>query len=428
MKKPSDYIIELCKTNSRLEKESILADAMSNNEFVRGFKRALDTFETFGVKKVEEVYHDNDTLDIESYYHMLDNLAARRLTGNEARDKIKAMSTSIDDVEWNMFYRRVLLKNMDCGVNVTTWNKVAKKVDKSLVVPVFSCQLAYDGAKVDNMSGEKLVEIKLDGVRVIAIVYSDGRVSLHSRNGKRLENFPKIEEALSKYAVESCPLVFDGEVMSSSFQDLMKQVHRKDDVQTDDAVLYLFDCVSLDEFTAGYSSTPQRVRSELLRNTVQPEYCIRVVNQTPIDLDTDLGQKHFAEINRMAIKNGYEGVMIKDPEAPYETKRTKSWLKIKPFIEVTLTVTDVQEGTGKYENNTGALVCAGRDAGKDILVNVGSGLSDAMRSDIWADKDSVVGQLVEIKADAVTQNQDGTYSLRFPRFKSFRGFEPGEKL
>jgi len=28
----------------------------------------------------------------------------------------------------------------------------------------------------------------------------------------------------------------------------------------------------------------------------------------------------------------------------------------------------------------------------------------------------------------VTQNQDGTYSLRFPRFKIFRGFEPGEKL
>jgi DNA ligase-1 len=40
----------------------------------------------------------------------------------------------------------------------------------------------------------------------------------------------------------------------------------------------------------------------------------------------------------------------------------------------------------------------------------------------------VVKQIAEVQADAVTQNQDGTYSLRFPRFKSFRGFEPGEKL
>ena len=60
--------------------------------------------------------------------------------------------------------------------------------------------------------------------------------------------------------------------------------------------------------------------------------------------------------------------------------------------------------------------------------NVGSGLSDDMRDVIWADKASVRGQLVEVRADAVTQNQDGTYSLRFPRFLRFRGFEPGEKL
>ena len=40
----------------------------------------------------------------------------------------------------------------------------------------------------------------------------------------------------------------------------------------------------------------------------------------------------------------------------------------------------------------------------------------------------LIGQLVEVRADAVTQNQDGTYSLRFPRFKTFRGFEAGEKI
>ena len=40
----------------------------------------------------------------------------------------------------------------------------------------------------------------------------------------------------------------------------------------------------------------------------------------------------------------------------------------------------------------------------------------------------IIGNLVEVRADAITQNQDGTYSLRFPRFKTFRGFEVGEKL
>jgi DNA ligase-1 len=41
---------------------------------------------------------------------------------------------------------------------------------------------------------------------------------------------------------------------------------------------------------------------------------------------------------------------------------------------------------------------------------------------------SDLGHIVEVRADAVTQNQDGTFSLRFPRFKSFRGFEVGEKI
>ena len=120
--------------------------------------------------------------------------------------------------------------------------------------------------------------------------------------------------------------------------------------------------------------------------------------------------------------------MLKDPKAGYECKRSTAWLKLKPFIEVSLEVTQLEEGTGKNVGRLGALVCSGQDDGKDITVNVGSGFSDELRDSIWADSRSVVGQIVEVRADAITQNQDGTYSLRFPRFKGFRGFEPGEKL
>jgi len=76
----------------------------------------------------------------------------------------------------------------------------------------------------------------------------------------------------------------------------------------------------------------------------------------------------------------------------------------------------------------GALVCEGIDDGKAIKVNVGSGFSDSDRDSFWNDRGSLPGRIVEVRADAVTQNQDGTYSLRFPRFKTFRGFEAGEKI
>jgi hypothetical protein len=41
-----------------------------------------------------------------------------------------------------------------------------------------------------------------------------------------------------------------------------------------------------------------------------------------------------------------------------------------------------------------------------------------------------MGKIVEVRADAITQNQDAVneYSLRFPRFMRFRGFEKGEKI
>jgi DNA ligase-1 len=120
--------------------------------------------------------------------------------------------------------------------------------------------------------------------------------------------------------------------------------------------------------------------------------------------------------------------MIKDPNAVYECKRSVAWLKLKPFIEVSLEVTDVEEGTVRNQGRLGAVVCSGLDDGRQIVVNVGSGFTDNDRGEFWIHRDSIVGQIVEVRADAVTQNQDGTYSLRFPRFLRFRGFEVGEKL
>jgi DNA ligase-1 len=88
----------------------------------------------------------------------------------------------------------------------------------------------------------------------------------------------------------------------------------------------------------------------------------------------------------------------------------------------------VEEGTGRNVGRLGALVCEGVDDDKTISVNVGSGFSDNDRDSYWQERDTVVGQVVEVRADAVTQNQDGTYSLRFPRFLRFRGFKAGEKI
>ena len=438
MSDPCQYVISTLEDHpSRLNKEAIiLAQAEAgNSQFFEGCRLALDPMITFGLKQIpEKTDADGAGLSWDSFTLALTGFVTRNVTGNTARDMIQAMMKSATKSEWNGWYRRILIKDLRCGVSEKTINKVVEKKYDIYAIPVFGCQLAHDSSNHESkVCGRKYIEVKLDGVRVISIVYPDGRVDQFSRNGKELVNFPHIVTQLSKLAnTFTEPMVLDGEVMSSSFQDLMKQIHRKSDVQSNDAVLNLFDILTLEEFEKGISTTSQENRSEQVykwhktNKDVLPN--VTVVGHELVDLDTEEGQKRFKEINQLAIAGGYEGIMIKDPNAGYECKRSASWLKLKPFIEVSLEVVNVEEGTGKNIGRLGAFVCEGVDDGKAIRVNVGSGFTDDNRIEYWGSRNTIPGNIVEVRADAVTQNQDGTYSLRFPRFKGFRGFVPGEKI
>jgi DNA ligase 1 len=426
---------------SRLNKEAIiLAQAESkNDEFFEGCRLALDPMITFGLKQIpEKTDEDGAGLPWDSFTLTLTGFVTRNVTGNTARDIIASMMKSATKAEWNGWYRRILIKDLRCGVSEKTINKVVEKKYADYAIPVFGCQLAHDSANHETkVSGKKLIEVKLDGVRVITVVRADGRVDMFSRNGKELTNFPHIVKQISnvvkiKGTNKNMDVVLDGEIMSSSFQDLMKQVHRKDNVQAGDAVLNLFDVMPLEDFEKGIYNKPQSLRSIMVQHWVNT-YQELIPNVTYVanelvDLDTEAGQNRFKEINQKAIDGGYEGIMIKDPDAPYECKRSHAWLKLKPFIEVSLEVKDVEEGTGRNIGRLGALVCSGTDDGKEIQVNVGSGFSDLDRDNFWNSRNTLLEQVVEVRADAITQNQDGTYSLRFPRFLRFRGFKQGEKL
>ncbi len=424
---------------SRLNKEAIIlvqAEA-GNKEFFEGCRLALDPMITFGLKQIpEKKDEDGPGLPWDSFTLAITGFVTRNVTGNTARDMIQAMMKSATKAQWNGWYRRILIKDLRCGASEKTINKVVEKKWPDYSVPVFSCQLAHDSANHESkVSGRKLIEVKLDGVRVITIVRTDGRVDQFSRNGKELVNFEHIKNQISAVVKKDPPkydLVLDGEIMSSSFQDLMKQVHRKSDVAANDAVLHLFDLCPLEQFQEGYWDKDQDTRSKFVKAWVEKHQedlpNVTYLQNEEVELDTEEGQRRFKEINAKAIAGGYEGIMIKDPNAPYECKRSVAWLKLKPFIEVSLSVLDVEEGTGRNQGRLGALVCRGTDDGKDIVVNVGSGFTDSDRDIFWGSRSKLLEQVVEVRADAITQNQDGSYSLRFPRFLRFRGFEVGEKL
>jgi DNA ligase-1 len=287
------------------------------------------------------------------------------------------------------------------------------------------------------MKGIKRLEVKLDGVRVIAVVQG-ATCTLYSRNGKEFENFPQVSEAIeaNRKAFQygrgtGGNFVLDGEIVGESFQALMKQAQRKSNAKTAGMVYHIFDIIPLDALKEGHCNIPQNKRIDWIdsaKAVLDQTDCLRIMPGMNVDLDTAEGHDVMQRFAQASVEQGYEGIMIKNLDAPYECKRSDFWMKWKPTITVDLTIVGFEEGTGRNLGRLGAIIYEGVDNERNIRVNVGTGYSDSDRDEFWAARDQLLGVIGEIEADAVTQNQDGSYSLRFPRHKRFRGFEAGEKL
>ena len=426
------WIKQLTESDSRLHKEDVLKRALDAGDhvFLNGIRNCYNPYITFGVKQIPATEGITGAPNpYEEFDELLNRLSARKLTGHAARDAILGMSLKFDSDEWNLFLAPILRRDMRAGFSERTINKVCKGTD--YVIPTFGCQLAANSEGRPEMVGTKWLEPKLDGARVLLVVSEDNTATCYSRNGKVFDNFPHVEQqvlsnayAIRAYLKTNGGFVLDGEIMGKSFQDLMRQAQRKENVQTQDTVFNVFDILPLEDFKRGFWNAQLRKRLAILTDMqrvfdAMPNVT-RVDSQIVVDLNTEEGRTKLHEYATEMVTAGFEGIMIKDMEAPYECKRNTFWMKYKPIYDFDLTVIGLEEGTGRNKNRMGALICEGVDDGKHIFVNVGSGYTDTERMDYWNNKHDIIGRTIVVMADAITKNQNNTYSLRFPRFKSFR--------
>ena len=438
----ADWVRDLESSDSRLHKERVIEKALMASKLgsagAQGFLfncyLAYNPFYVYNVKQVIETENlTNRPNPWPTFWALCEDLRTRGVTGHAARDRIEQVSELFDSEQWNGLCRRVLIKDLRCGISEKTLNKVLGKT--SWKIPTFTCQLAQDSTdRPAKMKGIKRLEVKLDGVRVLAVVQGSS-VTLYSRNGKVFENFPHVAEAIAanrkSIGAFDGRYVLDGEIVGASFQQLMRQAQRKTDADTTDMVYHVFDIIPLDSFQEGHYNAQQHKRLDILagsRARFDATDCLRLMDGITVDLDTAEGHDVMNRYAQDAVANGFEGIMIKDLSAPYECKRSSFWMKWKPTITVDLNIVGFEEGTGRNAGRLGAIIYEGVDNERNIRVNVGTGYSDSDRDEFWAARGQLLGVIGEIEADAVTQNQDGSYSLRFPRHKRFRGFAPGEKL
>ncbi|SCV70186.1 BQ2448_1580 [Microbotryum intermedium] len=247
----------------------------------------------------------------------------------------------------------------------------------------------FDGDKIDP-KGYWMSE-KLDGVRA----YWDGHGAMWSRNGKQFIGVTR--SFLDKLPRE---VSLDGEFWlgRDRFDEISGLVRR---IEPDEEVwkaikFMIFDIPSL-------SHLKFKDRHRALASFASPEGPIAVVAQKECMSINHL----YDELERVQAGAG-EGLMLRAPGSKYEGRRHKSLLKVKSFYDAEARVIGHEFGTGKYIGVTGSLICE-MESGRRF--SVGSGLSDAQRSD-----PPPIGSIITYRF----QNLTTSFIPRFPTYQGIR--------
>ncbi|WP_052704259.1 ATP-dependent DNA ligase [Halomonas sp. S2151] len=431
-----------CKMSNKATKKKLISVALNDApEAVKAYRHELmlmlfSPLETFNVKpkKTWVMGSSEPTKTWAEAYRLLCQLRSREITGNAAKQAAEDMAAELSESHADLFLR-ILNKRPDAGMTGNTINEVIPGY-----IPLFKCALAepFDPAKADFPC---LAQPKLDGVRVLAHVQlSKSQVTYYSRRGltfSSMEHLTKHCLALAKvfrylFKTELTvgelddDLFFDGEVFGENFKESISAV-RKKDTAAENTKFHVYDWMRAEDFFAAKSSLSQAKRTEILDRAmlllrqaaknegVEPKL---VTVPTRVVIDHEAAVQFYEK----ALSDGYEGAMLKKPDDPYSFRRSYTWMKMKPEASEDLTVVGWEEGTGKYEGLVGALIVDF----KGVEVRVGSGLTDALRASLWAERDALEGRIAEVEYMEVTP--DG--SLRHPRFVCFRDLPatPGVKV
>nr|A9AAX4.1 RecName: Full=DNA ligase; AltName: Full=Polydeoxyribonucleotide synthase [ATP] [Methanococcus maripaludis C6] len=299
-------------------------------------------------------------------------------------------------------------------------------------------------------------ETKYDGARV-QVHKSNGKVNIYSR---RLENItnsvPELVEEINKIDIDN--IILEGECVAMDlssgkprpFQDILRRFRRKYDI---DKVaekialrIYFFDVLYYEK---GLIDTPLKNRREILEKLfgtnnwdselekIQKEIFSNKMLFSSFKLnsdDPDLAKEFF----NWSLSIGHEGIMIKNPDAPYTPgSRVKTMYKVKPTLEnLDVVVTRAKIGMGKRKDWYGSYEISVKDDEDNLHVigNVGSGLTEddleRLTTIVNEIKIEDLGEEVILEPKIVlevtyeeiqtSEKYEMGYALRFPRVVQIR--------
>ena len=402
-------ILNLVKTAKGTNEKKRILTEHSENALLRGALLAgLDPFTPFNVVKVPKVKNRlefplGEDKAWETFFNILSLCVHREVTGNAAIDLLHAHFSAVK-AEDEVWMRKILKKRLSIGVSIKSVNKIWPGFVKTFDVALAQ---KFDMKRIKGLENV-FVEPKLDGIRCFSIV-EGGTVQMFARSGKLITNF---DETIAPELLKMGDGCYDGELMGEDFTSLMRQAYRKEDIDMTGTYLALFDFIPLSEWESRTAYLTCEDRYEvLLDKLTDSEVDLRIV--TPVErMNVESDYQVIKSLHDYYVKQGYEGAMVKNPDAPYKFGRGYEVMKLKAFHDVDLVIKGLLEGTGKHSGKLGSVIVNYQG----VDVQVGSGFSDDLREALWQDQESFVGRVIEVRYQEVTP--DG--SLRFPTFVCFR--------
>jgi DNA ligase-1 len=420
---------DLRATSSTIDKQGIIEDYCNHNSEAANFTKKILLY-TYHPLWQYNVTSDNlkkknklRGIRYDNFFDLLDDLRERQLTGHDA---IGAIHTFIDSQSNKDNIEELIYCIIDKDLKTRAGDKIINKAIPDHI-PEFSVALAdkFDPNIVDWNDGW-FVSRKLDGLRLIAIVDSNGNSSFYSRTGKSFDTLDIVAGGIKDLGVKD--VVFDGELCliddngNEDFQGIMKEIRKKDHTLQNPSYK-IFDMISHNEFYTkkGDKNKPYSIRYSNLVETMKKNncFCLSVLEHQRIKNDDD-----FNEWSGRANKNSWEGLILRADE-PYKGKRSKDLLKYKSFYDDEYTVVDVEMGPFRYVKNGAEceedmLSCVMIEH-KNHIVRVGSGFTIDQRQEFYQNPKKILGQQITVQYFEETKNQDGGLSLRFPTFKFLHG-------
>ena len=399
----SSIFTQIKNANSRKVKAKILKTHANRADMRAVLKWGLSPMLRFYVQKFPNLdQHGTETLGKKDW-KLLAKLNARQITGYAAKSAVYERMSQLRKAEAELL-KNILLKRLKIGVGINIVNTL---------FPGLITQIPRQGAELyvsTKLPNAVYLSPKVDGIWSL---WTGKR--WFTRNGRPIRGIEHLSDQLPDRMLVGETFIpgyefnqFSGILRSNSHSDKELICFAIfDDITNPHLMLKERWEVFKLKFPAFPALNVKHVKYFLPK---EYPYQIFTIPHVPFYRPTDATiMKYYGN----AVKQGYEGLVVKDMYGVFKNKKTFDWMKVKPVLDEEMQVVDIDTEYLKSPLMIGALIVKDKNG---VTHKIGKGMSDFQRA-TWFTRPSLILNK-QVTIEYMEKTPDG--KLRHASLKGIR--------